>query len=104
MTDMSALWRYGEGEATDEEYRLAMQASIDSGQCWMMEGSMGRAAMEMLKMGACVLPEVRHKDYWGSTVPSRNDVEPGSAGSVQLHEQWKLEHDHIEPDEEDDDE
>jgi len=89
MFDHSAPWRE---DATAEEYRLAMQAAIDSGQCWHMEGSMGRAAMDMLRCGACVLPEVPHKDYWGNTVPSRFQVQPGSTGSMELHEKWMSEH------------
>ena len=91
MSDLSALWRYAEGEAEPEEYRLAMQAIIDSGDCWMMDGSTGRAAMDMLWIGACVLPEVEHRDYWGNRVPSRHQVQPGSTGSMELHKKWMSE-------------
>jgi hypothetical protein len=58
-----------------------MQNMINNGNAWHMEGSYGRAAMENLEMGSCMLPEERHKDYWGNTVPSRNDLKPGTKGT-----------------------
>lgn len=61
----------------------SMQRLIDSGDCWRLEGSMGRAAMAMIEAGACVLgPEPRF-DYYGNRVPSRHEVQPGTKGSVE---------------------
>lgn len=60
-----------------------IQDWIDNGTAWLLEGTVGRHAMDLLRSGACMLPEVRHRDYWGSTVPSRNDVKEGSTGSLQ---------------------
>jgi hypothetical protein len=58
-----------------------IQNMINSGQCWHMEGSIGRMADSCLEWGICMLPEERHQDYYGSTVPSRNDVAPDTKGS-----------------------
>lgn len=61
-----------------------LQEWIDSGTAWLLEGAVGRAAMDALRAGACVLPPERHRDYYGNTVPSYLDVqdEAGSTGSV----------------------
>lgn len=60
-----------------------MQSLIDSGLVWKMEGSMGRTAMDLLKCGACMLPKVSFKDYYGNHVPSRLEVKAGTTGSYQ---------------------
>ena len=59
-----------------------MQEMIYSGQAWLMPGSIGHQAMNALKSGACMLPLVRHRDYYGSAVPSRNDLPSGTAGTL----------------------
>lgn len=81
MSDLTALYRE---DATWDEHVEAYQTMIDNGQAWLFEGSVGREAMALLKNGYCTLPEVRHKDYWGNTVPSRHDVEPGSFGTLEF--------------------
>lgn len=60
-----------------------MQSMIESGLVWHMEGSMGRAAMRALESGECFLGSEAKKDYWGNTVPSRDQVQPGTKGSLQ---------------------
>lgn len=68
------------GQSKEEQ---ALQRLIDTGQAWSFEGSVGRACMEAIKAGRCVLGLKGHKDYWGNYVPSRNEVEDGSLGSVE---------------------
>lgn len=48
-----------------------------------MEGSVGRAAMEALRSGACMLPTVRYTNYYGNVIPSRYDIKKGTTGSYQ---------------------
>lgn len=76
-------------EAADEEtYYRGLQASINSGICWQMQGSFGRAAAAAIKAGICALGPERRRDYYGNVVPSRFDVaddEPGSAAYVEAH-------------------
>lgn len=59
-----------------------LQDRINSGLCWKLEGSYGRAAMSALESGACMLPEVQRIDYYGTRVPSRNNLENGSKGTL----------------------
>jgi hypothetical protein len=67
-----------------KQYGLTtMQERINSGLCWTLEGSYGRAAMATLVNGACMLPDVPRRDYWGNTVPARTTVKPGSTGSLE---------------------
>lgn len=60
-----------------------MQNMINSGQAWLMEGSYGRAAMANLESGACYLPQERHNDFYGNTVPSRDDLAQGTKGTLE---------------------
>lgn len=68
---------------TDEEYIASMQALIDNGQAWKLEGSVGRAAMRLIENGDCTLGPVGNRDYWGNYVPSKTEVQPGTKGSQE---------------------
>ena len=74
----------GETTCTMLEYAQAMQRAINSGIAWKMQGSYGRAAMEALESGACMLGREAQRDYWGNVIPGRDDVKPGSKGSKAL--------------------
>lgn len=65
---------------------MNLQALIDNGAAWRLEGSIGRAAMEAIEAGECVLGPEGHYDYWGNYVPSRHEVVPGTKGSVEYAE------------------
>jgi hypothetical protein len=77
-----------EGITFDEygEAVLDLQALIDSGMAWRLEGSVGRAAHDAIEAGVCILGEVGHRDYWGNYVPSRYEVQPGTKGSIEYAE------------------
>lgn len=60
-----------------------LQDYIDTGMAWKSEGAIGRAAMDALRSGACMLPTIRRVDYYGSNIPSRHQVEKGTTGSYQ---------------------
>lgn len=62
----------------------ALQALIDSGAAWRLEGSIGRAAMAAIEDGVCMLGEEGHHDYWGNYVPSRHEVQAGTKGSPEF--------------------
>lgn len=59
------------------------QFLIDSGVVWKMEGSMGREAMHLIEIGACMLPKKGHRDYYGNYIPSRDELKAGSKGTYQ---------------------
>lgn len=59
-----------------------LQAAIDSGSIWSMEGSAGRRAVLAIEDGDVVLGPVGHRDYWGNYVPSRYEVNRGTKGSI----------------------
>jgi hypothetical protein len=80
MTDLTAIYRE---DAEPDEWLDAIQALVDSGQVWRMEGSTGRAAMAAIEAGEIALGPVGHRDYWGNYVPSRTEVEPGTKGSAE---------------------
>lgn len=83
-TDRSALWNE---DATEAEQIAAYQAMINDGSAWRLEGHVGRTAMGLIEQGVCALGPTDHTDYWGNHVPSRDQVEPGSQGSVQYVEE-----------------
>ena len=70
-------------ELQKENGFLEMQDLINSGTVWKMEGAMGREAMNLLRLGACMLPKKSFKDYWGNRIPSREDLKEGTQGTFQ---------------------
>lgn len=60
-----------------------LQECINSGLAWKLEGSYGRAAMNALEVGLCMLPKQFHKDTYGNTVPSRDVLKKGTKGTFQ---------------------
>lgn len=61
---------------------LAMQRTINAGQ-WSLQGSFGRSMMAAIEDGSAMLGKTRARDYWGNTIPSRDDVKPGTKGSYE---------------------
>jgi len=78
--NLSALWRE---DATEDEVIETYQSLIDSGLAWRMEGHVGRTAMRLIEDGRCMLGPEGHRDYYGSYIPSRTEVEPGTKGSPE---------------------
>jgi len=70
-------------EATEEEYYLAIQRTINAGM-WGLQGSYGRTMMDAIKSGLCLLGQREHNDYWGNHVPSRDQVVAGTVGSYDF--------------------
>jgi hypothetical protein len=65
-----------------KEYDVfGIQAMINSGDCWKLEGSVGRYASNLLDVGVCMLPKKHMKDYYGNRVPSRDDLKSGTKGT-----------------------
>lgn len=71
------------GAQTEEDYFLSIQAAINGG-AWALQGSYGRAMMDAIKSGQCLLGKNRARDYWGNTIPGRDDVKAGTAGSYDF--------------------
>jgi hypothetical protein len=67
----------------EEADRIRLQNLIDSGLAWRLEGAVGRAAMDAIRSGHCVLGKESFTDYWGNRIPSRYEVEPGTKGSEE---------------------
>ena len=88
MSDLTAIWRE---DATEDELVEAYQELIDTGQAWKLEGSVGRTAMDLIENGYCTLGPVGHRDYYGNYVPARDEVEPGTKGSVEYAEKMREE-------------
>lgn len=71
-----------EGEAGSEaEYFCSLQRAINSGTAWSLQGSYGRAMMDAIQSGACMLGPRDAHDYYGNHIPSRDQVQDGSKGS-----------------------
>jgi len=68
---------YDDDDYVDFDEYKNMQAAINTGYCWSMEGSVGRAMMGAIEAGYCMLGKERARDYYGNTIPSRKDVKHG---------------------------
>lgn len=71
----------GENES-EEDYYLAIQRAINSGSAWSFQGSYGRAMMDAIECGACCLGRTSARDYYGNYIPSRDEVQSGTKGSL----------------------
>ena len=71
------------GAETQEEYYGAIQKAINSGMGWKMQGSYGRTMMDAIRSGCCMLGVHQAQDYYGNTIPSRDDVKAGTYGSYE---------------------
>jgi hypothetical protein len=78
-------------EADDavDEYELyaSIQRAINGG-LWSMQGSYGRAMMQAITDGWCLLGNESFNDYYGNRIPSRTEVKAGTKGSPE----YVLEH------------
>jgi hypothetical protein len=73
-----------EGSAdTAEEYYESLQRAINGLSAWRMQGSYGRAMMQALTDGYCLLGREHTRDYWGNRIPSREEVKRGTKGSIE---------------------
>ena len=64
----------------DLEYYQSIQRAINAG-AWSFQGSYGRAMMDAINAGYCMLGTKRARDCYGNTIPSRDDVEDSTKGS-----------------------
>lgn len=81
LEDVEAL----EGNAeTPEAYYTSLQRAINSGSAWSLQGSYGRAMMDAIADGTCMLGTKRATDYWGNRIPARTDVQEGTKGSREF--------------------
>lgn len=81
-------------EASELDYYLSIQRAINSGM-WGLQGSYGRSMMDAISSGYCLLGTSRARDYYGNTIPSRDDVKEGTKGSVtfvcdRMGEDWLM--------------
>jgi hypothetical protein len=65
---------------TEMDYYAAMQRTINAGT-WGLQGSFGRAMMDAISSGQCLLGTSDARDYYGNHIPSRDQVKDGTKGS-----------------------
>lgn len=85
LSDIYAI--EGELEASEVEYYQCLQRAINSGTAWSFQGSYGRAMMDAIESGLCLLGTSSARDYYGNYIPSRHEVKEGTKGSLQYVEQ-----------------
>lgn len=67
----------------DDNGLKEIQMSILDGSIWLGPGFGGRQAMHLLDTGACYLPVGCTMDAYGRMVPGRDQVVPGTKGSLE---------------------
>ena len=86
LTLQDALVIEGEEEG---DVAAALQCAINSGTAWSMQGSYGRAMIDAIEDGVCLLGRASARDYWGHYIPSRDEVQAGTKGSYDyVVERW----------------
>jgi hypothetical protein len=76
-----------EAEVDDQELYASIQRAINGG-LWSLQGSYGRAMMQAISDGWCLLGTDSFNDYYGNRIPSRTEVKEGTKGSPE----YVLEH------------
>jgi hypothetical protein len=66
------------------EYYKVLQAAINGGDAWCLQGAYGRELMAAITNGFCMLGENAATDYYGNVIPARDDVKPGTKGSYEF--------------------
>lgn len=79
-TDVVETLENGQGSDLLDQ-ALAIQRQINSGLAWRLQGSFGRAAMDMIESGRCMVGLEAHRDYYGNMVPSRDMLQDGTKGT-----------------------
>lgn len=83
MFDTTDIDTIESGAETQEQYFESLQRAINSLHAWRMQGSYGRAMMQALEDGYCMLGREHTRDYWGTRIPSRDEVRRGTKGSFE---------------------
>lgn len=83
MVKTGDIIAYEDNEMDKAEEIRMFQELVNNGQAWRLQGSYGRAAMDMIEAGLITLGEHGHYDYYGNYVPSKHEVEPGTKGSQE---------------------
>jgi len=81
VDDLMAL---EDGDGDEQTILDALQRGINDGTVWRLSGSAGRSAMAALASGAVMLGPREVRDAYGTPVPSRDQVKPGTKGSFDL--------------------
>lgn len=78
--DLTDVYTIEGDDAPFEEQALALQRAINGG-LWSLQGSYGRAMMDAIQSGWCMLGPRPAVDYWGNRIPARDEVKDGTKGS-----------------------
>ena len=68
---------------SEEQYFAAIQRAINDGTAWKFQGSYGRAMMDAIECGRCMLGVRAAFDYYGNRIPGRSEVKEGTKGSLE---------------------
>lgn len=60
-----------------------VQELIDSGKAFMIQGDFEELIWSMIYSGACMLPDLVHKNHQGTRIATRAMVPSGSPGSFK---------------------
>lgn len=72
-----------QGEQSEEDGYIDIQRLINQGM-WSLQGSFGRTMMDAIEDGRCCLGRTGCRDAYGNYIPSRDQVQEGTKGSVQF--------------------
>jgi hypothetical protein len=83
MLTLSDIETIENDDGPQNEYFESIQRAINGG-AWALQGSYGRAMMQAIQSGQCLLGRKAFKDYYGNTIPGRDDVKAGTVGSFDF--------------------
>ena len=82
MFTLDDIYTLEEDETASQQAEVeALQRAISSGM-WSLQGSYGRAMMDAIESGYCVLGPNPARDYFGNRIPARGQIKSGTLGSI----------------------
>ena len=65
------------------------QFIINTGHVWNLQGYHQSFAIELIQDGVCIFGEQRFTSAYGGIFPSRYDLPPGVAGTIEYQEEMR---------------
>lgn len=81
MFNLTDVHNIEEGAESEQDYFDSIQRAINGGVAWRFQGCYGRAMIDAIESGHCMLGRTDTRDYYGNHIPSRSQVKAGTKGS-----------------------
>lgn len=83
INQLDAIMVVEDCEAEPLEYYANLQALINDGAAWRLQGFFGRTMAAAIEDGHCLLGTASQRDTYGNRIPARHEIVAGAAGTIE---------------------